>query len=233
VSNNNSDLDRPSNHVGLIAYSEEQDRLTKTEGNENSQSSSSRNKKLSFNEQLQQIWRIYQIIAVPSFSVWFVFTVTIAIFPSLTVLVESQQKCKSSQRFFNDLFLPFLFLMFNVFDLCGRITAGATKSIFTIKTIWIGSLARLVFWPMFLFLNVSNSELPVLFASDAFPIVFMALMAFSNGYIASNAMMMGAGMVSAEDSNMAGTIMVFSLTFGLCMGAVFSFPIVYISQGKL
>jgi hypothetical protein len=176
---------------------------------------------------------IYKQIMIPSLSVFFVFSVTIGIFPSLIVLLESEKKCDSSSRFFNDLYVPFFFLLFNLFDLIGRVTAGAIKPLFTPQNIWMAAAVRTVFFFLFLFCNVSDSKLPVLFKSDAFPIIFMILMALSNGYVASLCMMMGASAVPAKDAPIAGTIMVLSLTLGLFMGACLSFIVVLISQGSV
>ena len=181
----------------------------------------------------ERIKEVYAMIFVPSFSVMFTFLVTIGVFPALVVLIQSTESCDSSDRIHNDLFVPLLFLLFNLFDLIGRVTAGATKSFLTTKNIWIASLARIVFIPLFLLCDVSNSELPVVFNSDACPIIFMMMMATTNGYIASCSMMMGASVVPVKESALAGTIMIFSLTFGLLMGASISFIIVYISQGSL
>jgi equilibrative nucleoside transporter 1/2/3 len=228
---NNSDEDsRHDKATSSLIYSSDVDNtLLKTDHGFDHRKSTNPN----FSDTFSHALEVYKKVMIPSLSVFFTFTVTIAIFPALTVLVESTQKCENSNRFFNDLFSPFLFLMFNVFDFLGRIAAGSTRPIFTPKNIWIGSLARIIFWPAFLFLNVSNSQLPILFPSDACPILFMAIMAFTNGYIASNSMMMGASIVPPQDSSLAGTIMVFSLTLGLFGGACFSFLIVYISQGGL
>lgn len=212
---------------GLVYYSDNDKALRKSEFEHRNSGSAG------FYETYQYVKEVYSQIMIPSLSVIGIFSVTIAIFPSLTVLVESTEKCKSSDRFYNDLFSPFLFLMFNVFDLIGRLVAGSTKPVFTPSNIWIGSVSRLIFWPAFLLLNVANSKLPVAFPNDAFPILFMAVMAFTNGYIASNCMMMGASIVKPQDSGLAGTIMVFSLTLGLFFGSCFSFMIVYISQGKV
>jgi equilibrative nucleoside transporter 1/2/3 len=218
--------DEPESTV-TVYLSEDGAKLRKSEAeNENRPSASG-------GTSLSRIYEVFKVVSIPSFSVWLTFTVTIAIFPSLTVLIESTKKCESSERFFNDLFTPFMFLLFNIFDLVGRIAAGATKPIFNPKNIWIAAVARFIFWPLFLLCNVSNSQLSVLFKSDACAIIFMIFMAFTNGYVASNSMMMGAEVASAKDSGLAGTIMVFSLTVGLFCGSCFSFIIVYISQGSL
>eukprot|EP00428_Durinskia_dybowskii_P075318 CAMPEP_0170400802 /NCGR_PEP_ID=MMETSP0117_2-20130122/24685_1 /TAXON_ID=400756 /ORGANISM="Durinskia baltica, Strain CSIRO CS-38" /LENGTH=470 /DNA_ID=CAMNT_0010657561 /DNA_START=133 /DNA_END=1545 /DNA_ORIENTATION=- len=176
---------------------------------------------------------VYSQIWIPSMTVFFVFVVTIAIFPSLIVLLESEKKCNSNERIFNDLYVPFFFFLFNFFDLIGRVSAGWITPLFTPKNVWIGAAVRVVFFFLFLFSNVGGSQLPVLFKSDAFPIIFMILMATSNGYVASLCMMMGASAVSVKDAPIAGTIMVFSLTIGLFGGACMSFLVVLISQGSL
>jgi len=176
------------------------------------------------------ISRVLGIVRVPAFSVMLTFAITLALFPTTTIFLQSENKCKSEQRFYNDLYVPFFFLLFNLFDFTGRIVAGM-KPVFNAKNIWIPAVSRLVFVPLFLLSDLSNSQLPVFFHNDAFPVVFMIIFAFSNGYVASSAMMIGPGMTSTSDAGLAGTIMVFCLTFGLLMGSSFSFLVVAISQG--
>jgi equilibrative nucleoside transporter 1/2/3 len=181
----------------------------------------------------EQLKAIFTAIRVPAISVWFIFTVSIGCFPALIVLLKSSNQCKNNDRFSNDLFVPFFFVMFNLFDLFGRLTAGSTTLIFTTKNIWMASLSRVVFFPLFLLCNIADSKLPVWFENDAFPIIFMIIFAYSNGYIASACMMLGPSAVSVKDAAVAGTIMVFSLTLGLFSGACMSFVVAYISQGSL
>lgn len=178
------------------------------------------------------IWKVLRQVVVPAASVTLTFTITIGIFPSLIVLLESFEKCKSSQKFFNEIFVPFQFLLFNLFDFCGRVTAGAFPPIFTAKNIWMPAISRLIFFPLFLLCHVKDSQLPVVFNSDVFPILFMALFAFTNGYVASACMMIGPSLVRPSDAPLAGTIMIFSLTIGLLFGACTSFLTVFISQGQ-
>ena len=91
---------------------------------------------------MQKILEVFALIKIPALSVFFIFTVTLSLFPALTVLLESTQKCKTSERFYNDLYVPFFFILYNLFDLWGRVIAGATKPIFNEKNIWIGSVSR-------------------------------------------------------------------------------------------
>jgi equilibrative nucleoside transporter 1/2/3 len=186
---------------------------------------------------LDVIFAVFKKLRVPSFSVLFCFTVTISLFPSLIVLIESANQCNNSpnqDRFSNDLFVPFLFLMFNLCDFIGRCTAGlgASTALFTAKTIWIPSVCRLVFIPLFLLCKISDSQFPTVFTNDAWPIIIMVFFAFTNGYVATSSMMLGSMVAESHEAALAGTIMVFSLTAGLMFGASFSFLLVYISKGS-
>lgn len=194
---------------------------------------SSESSELAASLSFESIWKVFRLIFIPAASVMLTFTITIGIFPALTVLMESKDKCKSSERFYNDLFVPFQFLLFNLFDFIGRVAAGSLRPFFTAKNIWIPAVARLVFFPLFLLCNVADSRLPSSFgSSDAFPIIFMALFALSNGYVASVCMMLGPSIVNQSYASLAGTIMIFSLTVGLLFGACTSFLTIFISQGS-
>lgn len=183
---------------------------------------------------LENIFKTLNIIVAPAICVWLTFTITIGLFPALTVFIESKEKCNTSQRFYNDIFTPFLFLIFNLFDFFGRGLAGVNGCmIFNQHNIWLPTLSRLIFFPLFLLCNISDSKLPVLFTNDAFPIIFMSLFAFTNGYVASCCMIIGPTIVSEKDAFLTGTMMVFFLTSGLLFGACLSFLTVFISQGAI
>ena len=110
------------------------------------------------------------------------FWVTISLFPSLSVLIESEKNCSSdATRFHNDLWIPFYFVMFNATDLLGRLAAPKYPLNVTADNVWKFALSRVVFIPLFLFCNVSGTQLPVLFKSDAFPIIFMFFFGLTNG----------------------------------------------------
>ena len=57
-----------------------------------------------------RVGRVIKTLSTPAFSVFFVFNVTLALFPTITSKIESTQKCETSNRFFDDLFVPFGFL---------------------------------------------------------------------------------------------------------------------------
>jgi equilibrative nucleoside transporter 1/2/3 len=182
---------------------------------------------------IDEIMRIARIIKGPAFSVWMCFAVTISLFPSISVLIESEEKCDSDNRFYNDLWVPFMFVVFNFFDLIGRLSAGMIPHLFTATNIWIPVVCRIAFFPLFLLCNVYGSQLTTVFDNDAWPIVFMAFFAISNGYLASLSMMLGPSLVKPKDQQLTGTIMIFCLTTGLFCGAMFSFMSLYISNGEI
>jgi len=179
------------------------------------------------------LYGIFQLLFVPAVSVFLTFTVTIGVFPAIVVLIESQDKCISSNRFHNDLFLPVLFVLYNLCDFCGRISAEYFTPLLNKGNMLQFSVFRFVFIPLILLCNISNSKLPIVFVNDAFPIIIVCAFAFTNGYLASCAMMLGPTLVSARDAGVAGTIMIFSLTLGLLGGGSLSFVALYISQGSV
>lgn len=166
---------------------------------------------------------ILKSILVPAFSVCFVFTITIGIFPAVTAEVESTIAGTSAWKAY---FIPVsCFLTFNVFDWLGRsltaITMWPGKDSY-----WLPSLvlARLAFVPLLLLCNVQpRRNLPVVFEHDSWFIIFMAAFAFSNGYLASLCMCFGPKKVKPAEAETAGAIMAFFLSLGLALGAVFSF----------
>jgi equilibrative nucleoside transporter 1/2/3 len=184
-----------------------------------------------------QLKRVAKVIFVPAVSVNVTFLITISVFPALIVRLRSAHACQEPEkRMYNDLFTPIMFLLFNLFDFLGRLAAEARIVCLNSQNIWIPSLLRVIFIPLFLCCNISDSPtIPVLFKnSDAVPYFIMIFFGFSNGYIASAGMMLGSAVadthLAVTDSSLAGTLMIFSLTFGLCLGAMASFFIAYISS---
>uniref|UniRef100_A0A671LHP6 Equilibrative nucleoside transporter 1-like n=1 Tax=Sinocyclocheilus anshuiensis TaxID=1608454 RepID=A0A671LHP6_9TELE len=165
-----------------------------------------------------------KMIWVMALSVCFVFTVTIGIFPAVTV--EVQTTVVEEGNGWDTYFIPVsCFLLFNMMDWAGRsLTAVCMWP--GKDSIWLPVLviARLVFVPLFMLCNVQPRHyLPVLFAHDAWYIIFMILFSFSNGYLASLCMCFGPKKVSQHEAETAGAIMAFFLSLGLAVGAALSF----------
>ncbi|XP_072912355.1 equilibrative nucleoside transporter 1-like [Hemitrygon akajei] len=156
--------------------------------------------------------------------VWLVFTVTIGVFPSVTVDARSSV---SADGLWGVYFIPIsCFLAFNVFDWLGRsLTAVCMWPRKDSKWLPAFIISRLVFVPLFMLCNVHPRKLTVVFTHDAWYICFMVVFAFSNGYLASLCMCYGPQNASAKEAETAGAIMSFFLSLGLASGACLSFLI--------
>lgn len=99
------------------------------------------------------------------------------------------------------------------------------------------TLARLIFVPLFALCNVSGTRLTIVFEHSFWPIIFMAFMALSNGYLSTLAMiygparLKGAPGVTVADEEIAGSVMIFCLTFGLFTGSMLSYLVSLIVVG--
>lgn len=178
---------------------------------------------------------ILNTISVPAYAVFVTFLITLGLFPAIApASIESAKFCDSdATRFNNDLFIPFMFFLFNLFDFAGRISAERYSFGMTAENIWIPATSRVVFFPLFFSCNITNTQLPVLFHNDAFPIIFLILFAYSNGLVATKAMMTGPSLLKERDMNLGGTVMLWFLTVGLGSGAALSFVSKLISQGSI
>ncbi|XP_068183802.1 equilibrative nucleoside transporter 1-like [Antennarius striatus] len=169
------------------------------------------------------VFQIFKKIWVMALSVCFIFTVTIGVFPAVTVDVKSTIANGGSWDVY---FIPVAcFLLFNVMDWVGRsltaVCLWPSKDSF-----WVPVLVamRLIFAPLFMLCNVQpRYYLPVWFAHDAWYIFIMILFSFSNGYLASLTMCYGPKKVPQHEAETAGAIMAFFLSVGLALGAAVSF----------
>nr|XP_020640730.1 equilibrative nucleoside transporter 1 [Pogona vitticeps]XP_020640731.1 equilibrative nucleoside transporter 1 [Pogona vitticeps] len=174
------------------------------------------------------VFSIFKKIWVMAVSVCLVFTVTIGVFPAVTVAVVSTI---AGQTIWAKYFTPVsCFLMFNVFDWAGRsLTAVCMWPGKDSRLLPFMVVVRVVFIPLFMLCNVQpRKNLPVMFAHDAWYIVFMIFFAISNGYLASLCMCFGPKKVQPHEAETAGTIMAFFLSLGLALGAILSFPLKYV-----
>lgn len=170
------------------------------------------------------VFNIFKQIWVMALSVCFIFTVTIGVFPAVTVDVKSTVAGESAWKKY---FIPVsCFLLFNVMDWAGRsLTAVCMWP--GKDSIWLPILVglRVVFIPLFMLCNVQPRVISqtVWFSHDAWYIIFMIFFSFSNGYLASLCMCFGPKKVSQHEAETAGAIMAFFLSLGLALGAAVSF----------
>ncbi|CAI2185089.1 1388_t:CDS:2 [Funneliformis geosporum] len=174
-------------------------------------------------------------IRILAFTVGFVFFVTLSLFPSITASIKSIVVEHDKSKFHQDyLFIPLHFLVFNIGDWLGRCLPSLESfSTTDSKKLALMSIARIIFFPIFLMCNVdvgSNGAriLPLMINSDLIYFSTLWLFAVSNGYMGSLTMM-AAPQIEGVTKGLAGTIMSFCLGLGLAIGSVFSFPMRAIS----
>ncbi|KAI8875598.1 hypothetical protein K501DRAFT_233441 [Backusella circina FSU 941] len=174
-------------------------------------------------------------------SLGYIFVITLMLFPSITALIKSVRRHDPipsirdnddifSRFFDDDIFVAFHFLLFNVGDWVGRIMP-IWKIFVTYKVNYLVFLSaiRTAFIPLFLLCNVvvSNARhIPVLIASDFWYMVIVLVFAVTNGWICSLAMMAAPQLPAIKGNRekaMVGSVMSFSLVFGLAVGGGVSF----------
>ena len=166
-------------------------------------------------------------------SVWLTFTITLAVFPAVTVLVESQylpDQTTWAVKYFTPVTC---FLFFNTGDYVGRLISTAMQ--WPSRTprgsyMVLGlSLARLVFIPLFMLCNAAPTKriLPVVFHSDAVYVLFMIVFALSNGYLGNMCMLQGPKTSgSSEDQEATAMLLVAFLVLGTGTGSFLSYLLV-------
>lgn len=186
---------------------------------------------------IAELLSVIKKIAIPGFSVFITYTISLSLFPPVIILINPEVSCPSTYSgvIFNKLWVSVLFLLYAVLDCTGQTIAERYKDYFPIneKNIWIFAICRICFIFLFLFCNISNSQLPVVFKSDAFPLILVSLLALSDGIVGNLGMMLGSSMVPLEESSLAGTFMIFCLQTGCFIGSVISFLLVYIIRGSV
>ncbi|XP_035531409.1 equilibrative nucleoside transporter 2 [Morone saxatilis] len=166
---------------------------------------------------------VFKKIWVMAFSVTFVFTVTLSVFPAVTADVRTSFPGKW-ERFFISVCC---FLTFNLNDWFGRtITTLIRWPCKESRLFPALVVSRVVFVPLLMLCNVQNrSYLPVLFSHDAAFIVIMAVFSVSSGYFVCLSMSYAPQLVEPKDAETAGALMTFFLALGLSIGAALSFPL--------
>ncbi|KAK1792852.1 hypothetical protein P4O66_012762 [Electrophorus voltai] len=160
-------------------------------------------------------------IWVMAFCVTFVFTVTLSVFPAITVDVKTVYQGK-----WEHYFTPVCcFLLFNLMDWFGR-TVTTLLQWPRKESCWFPVLVvlRVVFIPLLMLCNVQERHfLPVIFNHDAIFIFIMVLFSASSGYFVCLSMSYAPQLVAPHDGETAGALMTFFLALGLSLGAALSF----------
>ncbi|XP_069719997.1 equilibrative nucleoside transporter 3 [Phaenicophaeus curvirostris] len=174
---------------------------------------------------------ILQKTALLGFCLFYVFFISIIIFPSLSSNIESVSK-SSGSPWNTKYFAPLTsFLLYNFADWCGRqITAWIQVPGPKSKLLPVLVLLRTIFLPLFILSNYQPRAhiWMVVFNRDIYPVVFTALLGLSNGYLGTLVIVYGPKIVPKELAEAAGVVMTFYLMLGLAVGSAFSVLVVHL-----
>ncbi|NXY78776.1 S29A3 protein, partial [Glareola pratincola] len=174
---------------------------------------------------------ILQKTALLGFCLFYVFFISIIIFPSLSSNIESVSR-SSGSPWSTKYFAPLTsFLLYNFADWCGRqITAWIQVPGPKSKLLPALVLLRTVFLPLFILSNYQPRAhiRTVVFDRDIYPVVFTALLGLSNGYLGTLVIVYGPKIVPKELAEAAGVVMTFYLMLGLAVGSGCSVLIVHL-----
>lgn len=168
-------------------------------------SSSTRKTRTSYRKINKRIFKL-------GLSVVLVFFGTFLPFPGLIVTLESQYE------FLGDGWFAILLITeFTIFDTIGRYSAGYTKCGLTKERLWLPIFLRFLLYPVFLlyYMRFYHNEWLIIGAN--------AVLALSNGFIVTIAMMLAPGQLIMHEREVGGAIMGFYAQFGIlsgCAGAL-------------
>jgi len=157
-------------------------------------------------------------------AVFMTFAVTM-VFPVFTQEIESVRPPSGAPRLFEpSSFIPLAFLFWNTGDLIGRLLTGipALRLTYKPKMLFVFSIARVVFIPLYLLCNIHGRGAKV--DSDFFYLgVVQLLFGVTNGYLGSSCMMGAVEWVDSDEREAAGGFMGLCLVAGLTVGSLLSF----------
>lgn len=171
--------------------------------------------------------------------------VTMVVFPGITAFICSVHNpakvspCAASTKFgryAGDLFVPFMYVVFNIGDFCGRTLSSVgpwSKTPPRSKVLLTYALARMMFIVFFVFCHVVTPRtwhFPTYFESDSYPIAFNLLLGLTQGHLLSTACMHAPTLLPASQAGKYGSVVAFACTFGCFIGSMVSVVLVYIGQ---
>ncbi|CAH0490102.1 unnamed protein product [Peronospora farinosa] len=156
---------------------------------------------------------------------FFIFIVTLGIFPGITSMIKSMHPERGV--LFDQLFTPFTLVLFNASDFVARLSASWWPTLGQ-KRVLLVSIGRLLFFPLLMLCNLQNKSheviTKVVFRSDVLAILFIAGCAFSNGLLCALAFMEYPNLLHKNaEKELGGSIIFFVLSLGLTGGSLMSF----------
>ncbi|XP_015117621.1 equilibrative nucleoside transporter 2 isoform X1 [Diachasma alloeum] len=161
-------------------------------------------------------------------AIFLTFFVTMAVYPAVTVLVESKDKGKGYA--WNDIyFVPVVtYLTFSCGDYVGRFLAGIF--LWPKGKPWlivIFAISRAIFVPALMFCNAQpRHHLPVYITDDGYYILLTIIFAIGNGYLCNIAFILVPTVVDPHDKEIASAMMGAFLGLGISIGSALSLLLV-------
>ncbi|RVE76513.1 hypothetical protein OJAV_G00008750 [Oryzias javanicus] len=172
-------------------------------------------------QQRASVFSVFKKIWVMALCVTWIFAVTLAVFPVITVRVQTVYVGSEWADVFT---CVCCFIVFYVMDLLGRVAPSLMQWPSKESRLFpVVVFLRVIFIPLLMMCNIKDSNLTVFFKHDSFFVVIMALFSFTNGYLACLCMSYAPQLVRCKDCETAGSLMTFFLALGLALGAGFSF----------
>ncbi|XP_001602781.1 equilibrative nucleoside transporter 1 [Nasonia vitripennis] len=188
------------------------------------------NDEINFSGEHVSYTRIFKRTWPYGLSMFLIFFITMTVYPSVTVLVESQGKGKG--HLWNDVyFVPVVtYLIFSCADYIGRVISGYLM--WPSKKPWLVmllSFLRVLFIPAFMFCNAQpRHHLPVYIHDDIYYIILTVLFAFSNGYLCNIVFMLAPTVVDSKEKEIASAMLGAFLGIGVSVGSPLSLLMVKI-----
>ncbi|CAG9840886.1 unnamed protein product [Diabrotica balteata] len=171
---------------------------------------------ISYKEILRKTWGY-------CFCAFFTYVVTIAAYPGVTVLVESEGKGHGNR--WNDVyFVPTIaYLLFSIGDYSGRIVAGRLLKPRNITVIIILTISRIIFIPLILLCNAQPRHiLAVVFNKDYQYILILFIFAFTNGFMTNIIQILIPKVVDQHEKEIASSIVIVFIGIGAAIGSTIS-----------
>lgn len=173
------------------------------------------------------LWSKLKLIVL---TIFLTFSITL-MFPVFASVVESVHVGSTHAIFRKSIYIPTIYLVWNLGDLVGRVACGAKNSVFLVqdpKTLIWYAVGRLLFIPLFMTCNIHPGSAPV-FASDTWYILLQFLFGFSNGQLCTSCfMVVGSHCDSDDEKEAAGGFTSVFLSVGLAVGSLLSYLLVFV-----
>ncbi|KAJ2783227.1 hypothetical protein H4R18_001828 [Coemansia javaensis] len=156
----------------------------------------------------------FRQVSAHAYLIVLAFAVTLSVFPSVTALVTSTAGF--------GLLTEWHFLAFNAGDLAGRRLAPSVR-IERVSSLAALGLLRILLIPAFFACHLSFSAWRNAIQSDWAFLALVAILGASNGYLSTRSAMAAPG--KSTNPTVAGTIVSISISTGLALGSLLSWPV--------